>query len=187
MDVQKAYELLYTSALTGIALLLFVMLFRSVKGPGVTDRLLSINMVGTLVIAAIVILSRLLGEAWLLDVALIYTMISLVSVLILARVLIPPKPSRKRFRDEKGRKLPLRVRHEPGSRRRNRGYYGAVLRGAGRGAQRPRTAGSAQMLPAAGIFVGMLPGLVALRRANRILHQSAPLRPHDKTVRGEAA
>ena len=100
MDVQKAYELLYTSVLTGIALLLFVMLFRSVKGPGVTDRLLSINMVGTLVIAAIVILSRLLGEAWLLDVALIYTMISLVSVLILARVLIPPKPSRKRFRDE---------------------------------------------------------------------------------------
>ena len=102
LDVQKAYELLYTSVLTGIALLLFVMLFRSVKGPGVTDRLLSINMVGTLVIAAIVILSRLLGEAWLLDVALIYTMISLVSVLILARVLIPPKPSRKRFRDEKG-------------------------------------------------------------------------------------
>ena len=100
MDVQKAYELLYSSVLTGIALLLFVMLFRSVKVSSVTDKLLSINMVGTLVIAAIVILSRLLGEAWLLDVALIYTMISLVSVLILARVLIPPRPSRKRFRDE---------------------------------------------------------------------------------------
>ena len=53
-------------------------------------------------IAGIVILSRLLGEAWLLDVALIYTMISLVSVLILARVLIPPRPSRRRFRDEPG-------------------------------------------------------------------------------------
>ncbi|MBQ9493342.1 MAG: sodium:proton antiporter [Oscillibacter sp.] len=100
MDVQRAYELLYTAFLTGVALLLCVMLFRSVKGPGVTDRLLSINMVGTLVIAGIVILSRLLGEAWLLDVALIYTMISLVSVLILARVLIPPSPSRKRFRDD---------------------------------------------------------------------------------------
>ncbi len=102
MDVQKAYELLYSSVLTGIAVLLFIMLFRSVRGPSVTDKLLSINMVGTLVIAAIVILSRLLGEAWLLDVALIYTMVSLVSVLILARVLIPPRPSRKRFRDEPG-------------------------------------------------------------------------------------
>ncbi len=100
MDVQEAYELLYTFALIVISLALCVMLFRSVKGPGVTDRLLSINMVGTLVIAGIVILSRLLREAWLLDVALIYTMISLVSTLILARVLIPPRPSRKRFRDE---------------------------------------------------------------------------------------
>ena len=48
MDVQKAYELLYSSVLTGIALLLFIMLFRSVRGPSVTDKLLSINMVGTL-------------------------------------------------------------------------------------------------------------------------------------------
>lgn len=102
MDVQEAYKLLYAFALIVISLLLCVMLFRSAKGPGVTDRLLSINMVGTLVIAGIVILSRLLGEAWLLDVALVYTMISLVSVLILARVLIPPRPSRKRFRDEPG-------------------------------------------------------------------------------------
>ena len=102
MDVQQAYEALYTFALVWIALLLCVMLFRSVKGASVTDKLLSINMVGTLVIAAIVILSRLLREGWLLDVALIYTMISLVSVLILARVLIPPHPSRKRFRDEPG-------------------------------------------------------------------------------------
>lgn len=102
MDVQEAYKLLYAFALIVISLLLCVMLFRSAKGPGVTDRLLSINMVGTLVIAGIVILSRLLGEAWLLDVALVYTMISLVSVLILARVLIPPRPSRKRFRDKPG-------------------------------------------------------------------------------------
>ena len=106
MDVQQAYDALYTFALIVISLLLCVMLFRSVKGPGVTDRLLSINMVGTLVIAGIVILSRLLGEAWLLDVALIYTMISLVSVLILARVLIPSKPSRKRFRDDPGAEEP---------------------------------------------------------------------------------
>lgn len=100
MDITQAYELLYTFALIGVALLLCVMLFRSVKSPGVTDRLLSINMIGTLVIAGLLILSRLLREAWLLDVALIYTMISLVSVLILARVLIPPNPRRKRFRDE---------------------------------------------------------------------------------------
>lgn len=100
MSVQEAYRALYSGALLVIAALLAVMLLRSIRGPGVTDRLLSINMIGTLVIAAIVLLSRLLDETWLLDVALIYTMISLVSVLILARVFIPHHPGRKRFRSE---------------------------------------------------------------------------------------
>ena len=99
MDVQEAYRILYSLSLIVIAVLLWVMLIRAVRGPGVTDRLLSINMIGTLVIAAILILSRLLGESWLLDVALIYTMISLVSVLILARVYIPPDHGRKPFQE----------------------------------------------------------------------------------------
>ena len=97
MSVQEAYRVLYSVALIVTALLLCVMLFRAVRGPGVTDRLLSINMIGTLVIAGIMILSGLLGESWLLDVALIYTMISLVSVLILARVYIPADHGRKPF------------------------------------------------------------------------------------------
>ena len=103
MNVETAYQILWSAALIVLAVLLGVMLIRSVRGPGVTDRLLSINMIGTLVIAAIVILSKALHETWLLDVALIYTMISLVSVLILARVLIPSKPFRKPFRDEESK------------------------------------------------------------------------------------
>ena len=104
MDLQEAYRSLYSLSLIVIALLLGVMLIRAVRGPGVTDRLLSINMIGTLVIAAILILSRLLGESWLLDVALIYTMISLVSVLILARVYIPADHGRKPFRELRSEK-----------------------------------------------------------------------------------
>ena len=98
MSVAEAYRTLYSIALIVIAVLLAVMLFRSAHGPGVADRLLSINMIGTLVNCAIVILSALLGEGWLVDVALIYTMISLVSTLILARVVIPEHPGRKPFR-----------------------------------------------------------------------------------------
>lgn len=98
MSVAQAYQILYSAALLAVALLLTVMLVRSARGPGVTDRLLSINMIGTLVNAAVLILSRLLGESWLVDVALIYTMISFVSILILARVYIPARPGRKPFR-----------------------------------------------------------------------------------------
>jgi len=97
MTVASAYSILYSSALLVIALLLGVMLVRSIQGPGVTDRLLSINMIGTLVISAIVILSRLLGEGYLVDVALIYTMISFVSILILVRVYVPRDPLRNPF------------------------------------------------------------------------------------------
>ena len=67
--------------------------------PGdITDRLLSINMIGTQVIGVILILSALLSELWLVDVALLYTMISFVSLLILASVYIPFRPKRKPFR-----------------------------------------------------------------------------------------
>ena len=106
MTVDEAYTLLYGGALAVLAVLLGVMLFRSARGPGVTDRLLSINMCGTLVIASVLILSARLRESWLLDVALIYTMISFVSVLILARVYIPAQPRRRPFRKEQSPSSP---------------------------------------------------------------------------------
>ncbi len=100
MTIDQAYQTLYTSALLVIAVLLAVMLVRCAMSPGITDRILTINMIGTLVIAGIVILSRFLQENWLVDVALIYTMISFVSILILARVYVPSSPKRKPFRQE---------------------------------------------------------------------------------------
>ena len=100
MTVGEAYTCLYTGALVILAVLIGVMLIRSIRGPGVTDRILSINMIGTLVISCIAVLYAYLGESYLLDVALIYTMISFVTVLVLASVYIPAKPKRKEFAHE---------------------------------------------------------------------------------------
>lgn len=100
MTITQAYQTLYSSALLVLALLIGVMLLRSARGPGVPDRLLSINMIGTMVIAMILVLSALLSELWLVDVAVIYTMISLIAVLILARVYIPDNANRGRFSDQ---------------------------------------------------------------------------------------
>ena len=97
MTVGEAYICLYTGALAVLAVLIGVMLIRSILGPGVTDRILSINMIGTMVISCIAILYAYLGESYLLDVALIYTMISFVTVLVLASVYIPAKPKRSSF------------------------------------------------------------------------------------------
>ena len=97
MTVNQAYQILYSSALLVLSLLMAVMLFRSARGPGVPDRVLSVNMLGTLVIGFILVLSRLLSELWLVDVAVLYTMISLVATLILARVYIPENEARPHF------------------------------------------------------------------------------------------
>lgn len=104
MTIEQAYQTLYTAALLAIAVLLAVMLVRCAREPGITDRVLSINMIGTLVTAGIVILSQLLQEGFLVDVALIYTMISFVSILILTRVYVPEDPERRPFsrKDEEG-------------------------------------------------------------------------------------
>ena len=102
MTVDEAYICLYTGALVVLAVLIGVMLIRSIMGPGVTDRILSINMIGTMVISCIAILYAYLGESYLLDVALIYTMISFVTVLVLASVYIPAKPKRNGFEHGNG-------------------------------------------------------------------------------------
>ena len=89
MSITTANTTLYSAALVYLAVLMAVMLMRAICVSGVTNRLIAINMIGTMVNAAILILSSMLKESWLVDVALIYTMISFVTVLILARVMIP--------------------------------------------------------------------------------------------------
>lgn len=97
MTVEFAYSSLYIGTLIVLAALIGVMVIRAIIGPRITDRILSINVLGTLVIAAIAVFSRYLDEGYLVDVALIYTMISFVSVLIMASVYIPARPFRGPF------------------------------------------------------------------------------------------
>ncbi len=99
MTVENAYQILYSAVLIGFAVLIGAMLVRAILGPRVTDRILSINMIGTMVISCLAILSRMLKEGFLIDVALIYAMISFVAVLVLAAVYIPAGAKEKDVRD----------------------------------------------------------------------------------------
>ncbi|MBQ6636272.1 MAG: hypothetical protein IJH81_07910 [Lachnospiraceae bacterium] len=100
MNFENLYRILFQGALIWFTLLILIMLLRAVTGPRITDRILSINMIGTMVISSVCILSFVLDESYLLDVALIYAMISFVAVLILNSTYIPRNPSRKKFLDE---------------------------------------------------------------------------------------
>ena len=81
-----AYEYLATGIISMIALLIVACLIRSVKGPRVTDRIVAVNSIGTMTIVIIALFSVLLNEAYLLDVCLIYAMISFTAVIVLTKI-----------------------------------------------------------------------------------------------------
>ena len=64
----------------------FVCFIRAVKGPRITDRVVALNMIGTLVVMMICILSYLLEEAFLIDVAILYALLNMLVVVVLTRV-----------------------------------------------------------------------------------------------------
>lgn len=79
-------EILYMSLLIFFALLLMLCLLRAIKGPTIADRLVATNMMGTMVMVIIAILAQLLGEGYLVDICLIYAMISFLAVIVLTKV-----------------------------------------------------------------------------------------------------
>ena len=89
MSIENAYRTLFTAGFTVLSVLIGIMLVRSVIGPRITDRIMSVNMLSTMVISCIAILSWLLDEGFLIDVALIYAMISFTTVMMMAVMYIP--------------------------------------------------------------------------------------------------
>ncbi len=79
-----------SSFLTVILIILAVMvllcLVRCVMGPRVTDRIVCVNMIGTLVVFMIAILAIKLEEGYLADICIIYAMISFLAVVVLCKV-----------------------------------------------------------------------------------------------------
>lgn len=76
------------AALIIFAIMLFACLIRAIKGPAVADRLMAVNMMGTIVIVIIGILAILLKEGYLVDICIIYAMISFLAVIVLTKVYI---------------------------------------------------------------------------------------------------
>jgi multicomponent Na+:H+ antiporter subunit F len=101
MSVENAYRILFLGALIWFSFLLLITLIRAIIGPRVTDRILSINMICTMVISCTCILAYFLDEDYLFDVALLYALLSFITVLILSATYIPKNPTRRKFAPQK--------------------------------------------------------------------------------------
>ena len=74
--LETAYQAIFVFALIFLAVMVVLCLIRAIKGPRIADRVVSVNMMGTMVMVIIAILALMLEEGYLVDICLIYAMIS---------------------------------------------------------------------------------------------------------------
>ena len=84
--LSQAYHVLYVGAIIALAIMILCCLIRAILGPRITDRIVAVNMIGTMTIMIIAILTIAMNEGYLIDVAIIYAMISFLAVVVLTKV-----------------------------------------------------------------------------------------------------
>ena len=89
--MENAFRILLTAMLAVLVITIFFGLIRAIRGPRKADRIMGINMIGTIVSASLAILSVWLRQSWLLDVCILYALISFLAVVVLAKVCIAAK------------------------------------------------------------------------------------------------
>ncbi len=84
------YEIVYHGFLLVcmiiIGILIILCLLRAVLGPRLADRIVAINMIGTMTIVEIAILGLYMRESYLFDVCIIYAMLSFLAVVVLTKI-----------------------------------------------------------------------------------------------------
>lgn len=86
MALVQEFDWIFHVILIVLAILFILCLIRAIIGPRLADRLVAANMIGTMVMVSISILAVLLEEGYLVDVCLIYAMISFLAVVVLTKV-----------------------------------------------------------------------------------------------------
>lgn len=98
--LENAYSTMYTIVLIIMMILLFLCLIRTIKGPKVADRIVSVNMMGTMVMVMIAVLALFFKEGYLVDICLIYAMISFLAVVVLTKVYIGVAKEKEQVKKE---------------------------------------------------------------------------------------
>ena len=84
--IEQAYNILLTAAIVVLGILCCFCLIRSIIGPRIADRIVAVNMIGTMTMMIIAILTVKMQEGFLADVAIIYAMISFLAVVVVVKV-----------------------------------------------------------------------------------------------------
>ncbi len=88
MSIEAAYHLLFQGTLIVLAAMIIIALIRTITGRLTVDKIIGINLISTIVIISISVLTVLLEEDYIADIAMVYVMISFVAVMILCKIYI---------------------------------------------------------------------------------------------------
>ena len=86
MELIQQFSGLFYGILSVLAIMLLLCLIRAVIGPRIADRLVAVNMMGTMVMVSIALLAVVKDQGYLVDICLIYAMISFLAVVVLSRI-----------------------------------------------------------------------------------------------------
>ncbi len=95
------YENLFNIILVSLAILVFLGFIRVLRGPKIADRIVAINMIGTIIITIIAVLAVILEESYLVDISLIYALISFLAVVVLSKVYMGAHEEAKKRREKR--------------------------------------------------------------------------------------
>lgn len=88
--IDKAYNILLWVSMAVLAVTMCACLVRGIIGPRFTDRVISVNIISTKSIIMIAVLSFLLGDSAVVDIAIVYAMISFLAVMVLSKCYLLP-------------------------------------------------------------------------------------------------
>lgn len=100
--LEQAYQMFFTAVLIFLAIMVVLCLVRAIIGPRIADRIVSVNMMGTMVMVIIAVLALMLEEGYLADICLIYAMISFLAVIVLTKVYMGVYLEKKKEERENG-------------------------------------------------------------------------------------
>ena len=83
------YNYLFVGAIVVLGILIVPAIIKSIIGPTVADRIVAINMISTMVLMILCVLTVWFkNEGYLADIPLLYVLISFVAIIVLANVFV---------------------------------------------------------------------------------------------------
>lgn len=95
----SAYSQFATVILVALGVIAILCLLRAILGPTPANRLVAINMLGTVTMAIIAVLLVKLKEGYLADICLIYALISFLAVIVLCKVYVGAYEAKKKAKE----------------------------------------------------------------------------------------